>query len=273
VLETTVPTLASGASDAHAAWTRMCPAGQRSRRCSVSPSCDCRSSVTWGDIVTLTRCSLPSGVQGRLRAKSSSSSSVLHDSNRRHVCQWRPPGVSANRAAALHPRARTPPYPPPRLCPLPAPREGGPPSESGGRRTWVGPTWKQILAVPASPSLGSSPTRLRKAARCVSVLTWVGLGQGLGLGLGLGLRLGLGFGSLRLRAHLELRLGELHRVPHLHRVAALGESGCSSSSGLESSIAWRGVAWRGVAWRGVAWRGVAWRGVAWRACASSLDDW
>jgi hypothetical protein len=158
------------------------------------------------------------------------------------------------------PQSQNPPYPPPRLCPLPAPREGGPPSESGGRRTWVGPTWKQILAVPASPSLGSSPTRLRKAARCVSVLTWVGLGQGLGLGLGLGLRLGLGFGSLRLRAHLELRLGELHRVPHLHRVAALGESGCSSSSGLESSIAWRGVAWRGVAWRGVAWRGVAWRG-------------
>jgi len=145
VLETTVPSLASGASDAHAAWTRMCPAGQRSRRCSVSPSCDCRSSVTWGDIVTLTRCSLPSGVQGRLRAKSSSSSSVLHDSNRRHVCQWRPPGVSANRAAALHPRARTPPthllgY---ALCPRPA-REGhpqrvaagAPGSAQRGSRSW-----------------------------------------------------------------------------------------------------------------------------------------
>ena len=46
------------------------------------------SSVTWGDIVTLTKCNLPSGVPGRLRAKRSSSSSVLHESNRRQVCQF-----------------------------------------------------------------------------------------------------------------------------------------------------------------------------------------
>ena len=50
-------------------------------------------------MVTLTRPTWPSGVPGRLRAKSSSSPSVLHDSNRRHVCQRRAAAVGADRAA------------------------------------------------------------------------------------------------------------------------------------------------------------------------------
>ena len=139
-----------------------------------------RGVLRWG-----TKTRGPAGVPGRLRAKLSRSSSVLHDSKRRHVCPPHPRPLKGRRGRAAAARAR-----PGRqtgasrvLCPtrpgpgesalLPVPGLPRPTFGRGGgaRRACAWPTWKQILALPAAPSGGSSGTRLRKAARCVSVLT------------------------------------------------------------------------------------------------------
>ena len=138
------------------------------------------------------------------------------------------------------------------------------PSESGGRRAWVCPTWKQILAVPASPSFGSSPTRLRKAARCVSVLTSNSILEScIACRTCVGLQPWVnGLAALGGRG---CSLGWVGLQPWVGGIAALGGWGCSLELGL-------GELHR-VASRGIVWHRLASRGIWWRACASSLDDW